>query len=223
MFGEVKDVPQREETPFNPRSPYGVSKVFAYWLTKVYRDAYGIFASNGILFNHESPRRGETFVTRKITIGLARVKLGHQRLLKLGNMDAKRDWGFAQDYVEAIWRILQQKQPDDFVIATGKTHTVREFVEQAGKVHGYDIQWQGKGVKTRGVDRRSGKVIVETDPRLFRPAEVDLLIGDASKAHRVLKWKPKVTFAGLAKMMAQADLEYVQEVGPKKIKVQRLK
>ena len=224
MFGKVLETPQRETTPFNPRSPYGASKTFAFWMTKVYREAYGLFASNGILFNHESERRGETFVTRKITMGLARVKLGLQDALHLGNLDAKRDWGHSKDYVEAIWRILQHEQPDDFVIATGQTHSVREFVEEVCKHLGYSIAWRGRGVKEVGIDAKTGKTLIKIDPELFRPAEVEVLIGDASKARKLLKWKPRVTFAELAKVMTEHDYRYVQEKDPnRKIKINRLK
>lgn len=210
MFGKVQETPQRETTPFYPRSPYGVAKVFAYWITKNFREAHDLFASNGILFNHESPRRGETFVTRKITIGLSRVRTGVQQILKLGNLDAKRDWGYAKDYVEAIWRILQHETPDDFVVATGETHTVREFAQEVGRVLGYDLQWKGRGINERGVDAKTGKVIIAVDPALFRPSETDILIGDASKTKALLNWKPKVSFAGLAKLMAEADYALVQ-------------
>src|SRR3989344_1781473 len=189
MFGKVLEVPQKETTPFNPQSPYGLSKVFAFYTTRIYRTSYSMFASNGILFNHESPRRGITFVTRKITLGLARVKLGRQEILLLGNLDAKRDWGFAGDYVEAMWLMLQQPAPDDYLIATGETHTVRSFVEEVGKYLGMQIEWEGKGIAEKGIDRNSGKTVVGIDPVYFRPAEVDLLIGDASKAHAKLKWK----------------------------------
>jgi GDPmannose 4,6-dehydratase len=210
MFGKVHETPQKETTPFNPQSPYGASKVFAYNVTKQYRTGYGLFASNGILFNHESPRRGINFVTRKITLGLAHVKLGLQPVLRLGNLDAKRDWGFSKDYVEAIWRILQHHEPDDFLIATGETHTVREFVEEVARNLDMDLVWKGKGLEERGIDKKTGKVIVEVDPRYFRPNEVDLLLGDASKARKILKWKPKVTFKELAALMAKEDLEYAK-------------
>lgn len=224
MFGKVLETPQKETTPFNPRSPYGASKVFAFFATKIYREAYGMFASNGILFNHESPRRGETFVTRKVTIGLSRVKLGLQDVLCLGNLDAKRDWGYSKDYVEAMWKILQYKKPDDFLIATGETHTVREFVEEVGKNLGYKIGWRGKDLKEEGFDIKTGKVLVKIDPDYFRPTEVDLLLGDASKARKLLNWKPNVTFVQLAKMMTEADYAYVQKNDSKrKIKIRRLK
>ena len=210
MFGKVLEVPQKETTQLNPQSPYGVSKAFAYWMTKVHRNTYGLFASNGILFNHESERRGETFVTRKTTIGLAQVKLGLQDVLCLGNLDAKRDWGYAKDYVEAIWRILQHKEPDDFLIATGETHTVREFVEEVGKNLGYNIVWRGKGVEEKGYDKKTGKLLVCVDKTLFRPMEVNLLIGDASKAKKVLGWKPKVTFKKLTQLMTEHDFNNVK-------------
>ena len=223
MFGKALETPQRETTPFNPQSPYGASKVFAFWITRIYREAYGIFASNGILFNHESPRRGETFVTRKITMGLSRIKLGLQGVLYLGNLDAKRDWGHSKDYVEAIWRILQCKQPDDFVIATGQSHTVREFVEEVGKNLGYQVVWKGKGIKEVGIDAKTSRTLIKIDPALFRPAEVSALMGDASKARKLLKWKPRVTFAELAKVMTEHDYRYVQEKDPnRKIEIHRL-
>jgi GDPmannose 4,6-dehydratase len=210
MFGKVLEIPQKETTPFNPQSPYGLSKVMAYYLTKMYRSGYGIFASNGILFNHESPRRGVNFVTRKVTIGMARIALGAQKVLRLGNLDAKRDWGYSKDYVEAIWMILQQPQPGDFLIATGETHSVREFVEVVGKYHGMDIVWQGKGLEEKGIDQKTGKVIVEIDPIYFRPNEVEYLQGDSTKTREILGWKPKTTFEQLAQLMAEADLEYAK-------------
>lgn len=207
MFGKVLETPQNEQTPFNPQSPYGISKIFAFNMTKVYRNGYGLFASNGILFNHESPRRGLNFVTRKITLGLARVKLGLQDVLRLGNLEAKRDWGYSKDYVEAIWKILQHDVPDDFVISTGETHTVREFVNEVAKNLGLDLVWKGKGLKEKGIDKKTNNVIIEIDPSYFRPNEVDLLLGDSNKANKILNWKPKVTFKELAKIMTQADLE----------------
>ena len=222
MFGKVQEIPQKETTPFYPRSPYGVAKTFAFWITKNYREAYGIFAANGILFNHESPRRGETFVTRKITIGLAKVKLGLQEILHLGNLDAKRDWGYAKDYVEAIWSILQHDKPEDFVIATGETHTVREFVEEVAKALGYSIVWKGKGVNEIGIDKQTGKVLIKIDKELFRPSETELLIGDSTKAQKMLGWKPKVRFAELAKIMALHDLEQVEKTAGHKVKVHKL-
>lgn len=211
MFGKVLANPQDENTPFNPQSPYGLAKLFAYYATKIYRDGYGIFAANGILFNHESPRRGVTFVTRKITLGLARVKLGLQKTLKLGNLDSKRDWGYAKDYVEGIWKIIQQAKPDDFVLATGETHTVREFVEEVGKFLGYHLIWKGKGIKEKGIDKKTNKVIIEIDPIYFRPTEVDLLLGNPKKAKKILGWKPKVTFKKLAEIMAKSDYDLIKK------------
>jgi GDPmannose 4,6-dehydratase len=210
MFGKVLETPQSEKTPFNPQSPYGISKVFAFNMTKVYRSGYGLFASNGILFNHESPRRGINFVTRKITLGLARMQLGLQDILRLGNLDAKRDWGYSKDYVEAIWRILQHHEADDFVIATGETHTVREFIQEVTKHLGIDLIWKGKGLHEKGIDKKTGKILIEIDPAYFRPNEVDLLLGDAEKARKILGWKPKVTFKDLAIMMADKDLEHAK-------------
>lgn len=210
MFGKVLETPQKETTPFNPQSPYAASKVFAFNITKLYRTGYGLFAANGILFNHESPRRGVNFVTRKISLGLARVKLGLQPNLRLGNMDAKRDWGHSKDYVEAIWKILQHKEADDFVISTGETHTVREFVEEVAKHMGFDLVWKGKGLKEKGVDKKTGKTIIVIDERYFRPNEVDLLLGDSTKAKTILGWKPSTTFKSLAKTMAESDLRYAE-------------
>jgi len=209
LYGKVVETPQSETTPFWPRSPYAVAKMYGFWIVKNYREAYGMHASNGILFNHESPRRGENFVTRKITYSLARIKAGLQTRLRLGNLEAKRDWGYAEDYVEAMWMILQQDAPDDYVIATGETHTVREFVELACKVAGLALEWEGTGIDEVGRDCNSGEVIVDVDPRYFRPAEVELLLGDPSKAERELGWKPRVTFAGLTEMMMKADLKLV--------------
>ena len=206
LYGLVQETPQRESTPFYPRSPYGVAKLYAHWITVNYREAYGMHASNGILFNHESPVRGETFVTRKITRGLARIKLGLQNRLYLGNLDAKRDWGHARDYVEAMWRILQQPRPDDYVIATGEQRSVREFVDAAALELGLKLRWKGKGVSEKGYDP-SGRCLVAVDPRYFRPAEVDSLLGDASKARRKLKWKPRVRFDELVAEMAREDLK----------------
>ncbi len=211
MFGKALTVPQNLNTPFNPQSPYGTSKVFAFNITKVYRNSYNIFASNGILFNHESPRRGVNFVTRKITLGLSRVKLGLQKELSLGNLDSKRDWGYSKDYVEGIWRILQHHEADDFLLATGETHTVREFVEEVGRSLDMDIVWEGKGVEERGINRKTNQTVVKIDSAYFRPSEVDILLGDSSKAREVLGWKPKVTFKGLAKLMAKQDYELVQK------------
>lgn len=205
LFGKVQEVPQRETTPFYPRSPYGVAKLYGYWITINYREAYQMFACNGILFNHESPVRGETFVTRKITRAVARIKLGLQDKFYLGNLDAKRDWGYAGDFVEAMWLVLQQDQPDDFVIATGEMHSVREFVELAFARMQIEIVWKGSGVAEQGVDSKTGQVLVEVDSNYFRPTEVDQLLGDASKAKEKLGWKPKVTFDELVKMMVDED------------------
>ena len=207
MFGKVQAMPQQETTPFYPRSPYGCAKTFAFYITRNYRESYGLFACNGILFNHESPRRGRTFVTRKITRAVARIKLGKQKKLYLGNLEAKRDWGFAGDYVEAMWLMLQHSKPDDYVIATGETHSVREFVEAAFREIGIEIVWRGKGLEEKGLDSKTEKVLIEVDPRYFRPAEVDVLIGDSSKARKVLGWKPRVSFKELVSMMVKADLE----------------
>ncbi|MFH1662243.1 MAG: GDP-mannose 4,6-dehydratase [Candidatus Falkowbacteria bacterium] len=207
MFGKVQETPQKETTPFYPRSPYGCAKVYAYWITKNYRESYGLFACNGILFNHESPRRGETFVTRKITRGLSRIKLGKENKLYLGNLDAKRDWGYAKDYVEGMWLMLQQDKPDDYILATGETHSVREFMEEACKLLGFEIEWKEKGLKEKGIDKKTNKVIVEIDPEYFRPVEVDLLVGDYSKAKEVLGWKPKLKFKELVKLMVEEDLK----------------
>jgi GDPmannose 4,6-dehydratase len=207
LYGKVEEVPQTETTPFHPRSPYAVAKLYGYWIVRNYREAYGMHASNGILFNHESPRRGENFVTRKVTLGLARVKAGLQRVLALGNLDSKRDWGYAKDYVEMMWMMMQRDEPEDFVVATGETHTVREFVERSAEVAGYDIVWEGEAAEELGRDRASGEVIVKVDPRFYRPAEVDLLLGDPSKAKDLLGWEPKVTFEELVEIMMRADLE----------------
>lgn len=207
MFGLVQHVPQTEETPFYPRSPYGVAKVYGYWITKNYRESYDLFACNGILFNHESPRRGETFVTRKITRGLARIKLGLDETLYMGNLDAKRDWGYAKDYIEGMWMMLQQEKPDDYVLATNETHTVREFIEVASKRLGFQLEWQGEDVEEVGIDKKSGKIIIKIDPVYFRPAEVDLLIGDPAKAKKIMGWEPKVKFKELVEIMVDADLK----------------
>lgn len=207
MFGNAAETPQKETTAFRPRSPYAAAKVYSYWMTVNYRESYGLFASNGILFNHESPRRGATFVTRKITRGLARIKLGKDERLYLGNLDAKRDWGYAKEYAEGMWRIMQAKQADDFVLATGETHTVREFAEEAARCLGIGLAWKGSGTKETGVDAASGKTLIEIDPRYFRPAEVDVLIGDYGKAKRLLGWEPKVKFKELAGLMAQTDYD----------------
>jgi len=207
MYGKVLESPQSETTPFYPRSPYGAAKVYAYWIVKNYREAYGMYAANGILFNHESPLRGETFVTRKITRALARIKLKLQDALYLGNMEARRDWGFAGDYVEAMWRMLQQDEPGDYVVATGEAHSVREFVEAACKRLEIDLEWRGEGVDEVGIDRASGESIILIDPRYFRPTEVESLLGDATKASRKLGWSPKVTFSELVDMMVDADFK----------------
>jgi GDPmannose 4,6-dehydratase len=206
MYGEVRESPQTENTPFYPRSPYGAAKVYAYWITVNYREAYGLYACNGILFNHESPTRGETFVTRKITRGLARIREGLQDCLFLGNLDALRDWGHARDYVDAQWRMLQQEKPEDYVIATGQQHSVRRFVEAAAKLLGFDLAWRGSGPEEQGVDRASGRVLVRVDPRYFRPTEVHSLLGDSSKARRQLGWAPTLDFDGLVREMVEADL-----------------
>jgi GDPmannose 4,6-dehydratase len=206
LYGKVVETPQTENTPFHPRSPYAAAKAYAFYITKNYRESYGTFAVNGILFNHESPRRGETFVTRKVTRAAARIKLGLQNRLYLGNLDAKRDWGFAGDYVEAMWLMLQADKPDDYVISTGETHSVREFCEITFSHVGMPIKWQGRGVEEQGLGP-DGRVLIEVDPNYFRPAEVDLLLGDAAKARRELHWQPKVGFEQLAKMMVSADLE----------------
>jgi GDPmannose 4,6-dehydratase len=206
LYGLVQEVPQRETTPFYPRSPYGVAKLYAYWITVNYREAYNIFASNGVLFNHESPIRGETFVTRKITRAVAAIHLGLQNELFLGNLDSRRDWGHARDYVEGMWRIMQHSEPDDFVLATGEEHSVREFVERAFQEVGRKIAWCGTGVEEVGIDRASGAVLVRVDPRYFRPTEVQSLLGDASKAREKLGWRPKVTFSELVAEMVASDL-----------------
>lgn len=206
MFGKVLETPQKETTPFYPRSPYGCAKVYAHHLTVNYREAHGIFACNGILFNHESPRRGGTFVTKKIIDAFKAIQSGKQETLFLGNLNALRDWGYAKDYVEAMWLMLQQEYPDDYVIATGETHSVREFVEVAAKHFGMDIIWHGVGLEEKGIDSKTGNVIVEIDARYFRPAEVEILLGDARKAHDKLGWKPKVGFEELIKIMIQEEL-----------------
>ncbi|MFN7086116.1 MAG: GDP-mannose 4,6-dehydratase [Burkholderiales bacterium] len=206
LYGLVQETPQRESTPFHPRSPYGVAKLYAYWITVNYREAYGMYACNGILFNHESPIRGETFVTRKITRALARIKLGMQECLYLGNLNAKRDWGHAKDFIEAQWLMLQQDKPEDFVIATGEQHSVREFVEAAAAELGMSVRWQGSGANEKGYDA-NGRCIVQIDPRYFRPAEVDTLLGDASKARQKLGWAPRIGFRQLVAEMAREDLK----------------
>lgn len=205
MFGKVQEVPQRESTPFYPRSPYGVAKLYGHWITVNYRESFGIHASSGILFNHESPLRGLEFVTRKITAGLANVKHGHQSHIELGNMDAKRDWGFAGDFVEGMWRMLQQPEGSEYVLATNETHTVRKFVEHAGAALGMNIEWQGSEVNEIGTDTKTGKQVVKINPQFYRPAEVDLLIGNPQKAQDVLGWKRQMSFEGLVEAMAKAD------------------
>lgn len=207
LYGKVREIPQNEETPFYPRSPYAAAKLYGYWIVRNYRESYGMHASNGILFNHESPRRGENFVTRKITLGLARIKSGRQSKISMGNLDALRDWGYAADYVEAMWLVLQQDEPDDYVIATGEMHSVREFIERAARIAGFDLQWEGEGVGEIGRDARSGAVIVDVDPRYYRPAEVEQLMGDATKARKKLGWQPRVGFEELVELMMEADLE----------------
>ena len=207
MFGRVLEVPQTETTPVNPQSPYALSKVFAFYATKIYRKSYGIFAANGILFNHESPRRGVNFVTRKITQGLTRIKVGILDNLRLGNLNAVRDWGYAKDYVEAIWKILQYPTPEDFVIATGRTHSVREFIEAAADCLGMKLVWQGKDVKEKGIDQKTGKTIITIDPFYFRSSEVELLQGNAAKAKKQLGWKPKTSFKQLVEIMVKADYD----------------
>lgn len=207
LYGKVAEIPQRETTPFHPRSPYGVAKLYGYWITKHYREAYGMYAVNGILFNHESERRGETFVTRKITLAVGNIVNGKQEKLYMGNLNAKRDWGYAKDYVECMWLMLQQEKPEDFVIATGETRTVREFVEKAFGVAGINIAWEGEGVDEKGIDTATGKVLVEVSPEFFRPAEVDLLLGDPTKAKTVLGWDPrKTSFEELVRRMVEHDI-----------------
>lgn len=210
LYGKVRETPQKETTPFHPRSPYGVAKLYSYWITINYREAYGLFATNGILFNHESPKRGETFVSRKITLALTRIKLGLESCLYLGNLDAKRDWGHAKDFVRAMWLMLQQREPEDFVIATGVQHSVREFVEFVCGELGIRISWKGKGQDEKGYDEK-GKVIVAVSPRYFRPAEVDTLLGDASKAREKLGWQPEISFEELVREMVREDLKLAEQ------------
>jgi GDPmannose 4,6-dehydratase len=205
LFGLAQEVPQSEKTPFYPRSPYAAAKLYAYWIVVNYREAYNLFACNGILFNHESERRGKTFVTRKISVAVSKIMTGQQDNLLLGNMDAKRDWGYAPEFVEGMWRILQADKPDDFVLATNETHTVREFVEEAFKVLGEEILWEGEGINEKGILKSTGKQVVGIDPRYYRPTEVDLLLGDYSKAKKLLGWEPKVTFKELVRLMVEAD------------------
>jgi GDPmannose 4,6-dehydratase len=207
MFGKVREIPQTEQTPFYPRSPYGAAKVYGHWITVNYRESYNIHASTGILFNHESPLRGLDFVTRKITASLARICCGKEEVLELGNVEAKRDWGYAEDYVCGMWMMLQEPAAEDYVLATGEIHSVREFVDKAAQVAGIPLVWSGEGADVHGIDRRSGKLICRVNPELYRPAEVDLLIGNAGKARQKLGWAPKITFAGLVEMMMKKDLE----------------
>ena len=212
LYGQVQEVPQKETTPFYPRSPYGVAKLYGYWIIKNYRESYGMFCCNGILFNHESERRGETFVTRKITLAAARIAHGLQDKLYLGNLDALRDWGYAKDYIECMWLILQQEQPDDFVIATGEYHTVREFATLAFHHAGIEIEWKGTGLEEQGIDKATGKVLIEVDPKYFRPAEVEQLLGDPSKAKALLGWNPrKTTFEQLVKIMVDHDMKHTSK------------
>ena len=206
MFGKVQSIPQTESTPFYPRSPYGVAKLYAHWMTVNYRESYGIFGTSGILFNHESPLRGQEFVTRKITNSIARIKLGQQDVLELGNMDAKRDWGYAKDYVDGMWRMLQADEPDTYVLATNRTESVRDFVTMACKAADIQVDWQGEGEGERGIDSVTGKTIVQVNPRFYRPAEVDLLIGDPAKAKQKLGWEPSTTLEELCRMMVEADI-----------------
>ncbi|MBQ2303969.1 MAG: GDP-mannose 4,6-dehydratase [Bacteroidales bacterium] len=212
LYGLVQEVPQKETTPFYPRSPYGVAKMYAYWITKNYRESYGMFAANGILFNHESERRGETFVTRKITLAAARIAKGLQNKLYLGNLSALRDWGYAKDYVECMWLILQQEKPDDFVVATGEAHSVRDFCTLAFKYAGIELKWQGEGVNEQGIDVKTGNVLVEVDPKFFRPAEVEQLLGDPTKAQKELGWNPrKTSFEDLVRIMVESDLKKAEK------------
>lgn len=209
LYGKVEETPQTETTRFHPRSPYGVAKAYAFWIVKNYREAYGMHASNGILFNHESPRRGENFASRKVTLGLAQIRAGKLDVLRMGNIDSKRDYGYAPDFVEMMWVMLQQPEPDDFVVATGETHSIREFIECAARICGWELVWSGTGTDEKGHDRRTGKLLIEIDPRFFRPAEVDLLLGDPAKAKRKLGWEPRVRFPELVEIMMNADLKEV--------------
>jgi len=213
LYGKIQETPQNERTPFYPRSPYGVAKIFGYWIVVNYREAYGLFACNGILFNHESPRRGETFVTRKTTRAAARIKLGLQDRLTLGNLDAKRDWGYAPEYVDGMWRMLQLNEAEDFVLATGESHSVREFVSVVFKELDMEMEWKGEGVQEKGFLKKSGKVVVEVDPRYHRPTEVDILVGDPTKAKQKLSWTAATSFHDLAKLMAKADFEKAKTRG----------
>ena len=222
LYGKVQEIPQKETTPFYPRSPYAVAKQYGFWITKNYRESYGMFAVNGILFNHESERRGETFVTRKITLAAARIAKGYQKKLYLGNLNSLRDWGYAKDYVECMWLMLQHDTPEDFVIATGEQYSVRTFCEHAFREAGIELEWQGEGVEEKGIDKATGKVLIEVDPKYFRPAEVDTLLGDPTKARTVLGWNPrKTSFEDLVKIMMKHDLEFVEKEHNARVKVTR--
>lgn len=213
LYGKAEEIPQSETTPFHPRSPYAVAKLYGYWITRNYREAYGLHASNGILFNHESPRRGETFVTRKITMAVARIHRGMQECLSMGNIDARRDWGYAPDFVRMMWKMLQQEKPGDYVVATGETHSVREFIEKSFAHVGRRIEWKGSGAEETGIDTTTGKTVVRIDPRYFRPAEVDHLIGNPARAREQLGWKPEVTFEELVRIMTEGDLRLLDRPG----------
>lgn len=217
LYGKVQEIPQTEKTPFYPRSPYAAAKLYAYWIVVNYREAYNVFASNGILFNHESERRGKTFVTRKITVAASKIILGQQDTLFLGNLDSKRDWGYAPEYVEGMWRILQTDEPGDFVLATGETHTVREFIEETFNVLGEEIQWKGKGIDEKGILKSTGKEVIAIDPRYFRPTEVEILIGNPAKAKKILGWEPKTKFEELVKIMVKADFEKISRRGDEEV------
>ena len=213
LYGKVLETPQTESTPFYPRSPYGVAKLYSFWIIKNYRESYNLFACNGILFNHESEKRGFNFVTRKITIGLSKIKLGMQDVLELGNLDAKRDWGYAKDFVKAMWLILQQEKPEDYVIATGETHSVREFIEVCCKELGIALEWKGTGIDEIGIDKTTGKTIMKVNPRFFRPTEVELLLGDPTKAKEKLGWEAKIKFLDLVKLMIKSDYNLLKSGG----------
>ena len=207
LYGKVQEIPQKETTPFYPRSPYAVAKLYGFWIVKNYRESYGLYACNGILFNHESERRGKTFVTRKITVGMGEIHRGERQTIKLGNLDSQRDWGYAKEYIEAMWLMLQQDEPEDFVIATGETYTIRQFVERCAKYIGIDIQWQGTGVDEKGIDSKTGKTIIEVDERYFRPAEVELLVGDGTRAKEKMGWEPKIRLDELVDIMMAHDIK----------------
>ena len=213
LYGKVQEIPQDENTPFYPRSPYAVAKIYGYWIIVNYREAYDLFACNGILFNHESPRRGETFVTRKITMAASRIKLGLQEYVSLGNLDAKRDWGYAPEYVEGMWRMLQQDKPEDIVLATGETHSIREFASLSFSELGIELEWVGRNESEQGIDKKTGKTIVKVDPRYYRPTEVQLLLGNPSKAKAILNWTPQTKFEDLVKLMVKADFEKLKKSG----------